>query len=76
MKRYRMSVIAQSPAGSEVLRRETRGPFFHGGGDRDYSCGTCDQTLLRKVDPQNFEHLIFRCRCGTLNRIPLAHQAN
>jgi hypothetical protein len=77
MKRYRMSVISEpAPNSRTIFTRTVPGPFIESGGSRDYTCGSCGDLLLKRVDRQQIQNIVFQCMCGAFNEIPRAHQTD
>lgn len=78
MGRYKMSVIPEPPPNTRsIMKNIGKGPTLKGDGNRYYACGQCDRTLLRRVNRDQIQGIVFWCStCGAFNEIPRAHQTN
>jgi hypothetical protein len=57
--------------GFVVAVRQDGSPSFQGSGPSEYACGRCARLLATGVHPGVFACLVFRCRCGAMNRVPV-----
>ena len=65
----RLEPVSAAWANGFVVSAEG-GPVFRGPGPTDYLCGACDGLLCEGVGSGLFRGVMFRCRCGVLNRVP------
>ena len=76
--KYHMKVIPEPEEGSRsVLFSDSLEPIIEGAGPRTYQCGTCGETLIKRIRVMQVVHIVFKCaECGSFNEIPTAHQGH
>lgn len=77
MSTVRMQVIDPRQAAERGAIESVTAPLISGKGDTDYVCGSCGNTLLRRMRYAQVRDLVLRCHhCGATNEVPVAPRMN
>jgi hypothetical protein len=69
-RKQRLEVVTDDDRRSvPVAASRTGAPLFTGNGFVDYTCGGCAAVLCHRMCAGQLAGMVFRCGCGTLNRI-------